>query len=144
RLPIARRLLETTDRAFQVVVSDGWLPALLRTRIIANVAATAMRFEAVRRLAFRSISQIGIRYPASALSRTLPGLPKAAPVAGDRFPWLKLQVRPNGDVEDLYQVLDDTRFNLLDFDHSSVHARLNDRFGDVVRIHRIPQTDHNK
>ena len=39
RIPVAQRLLETTDRAFQLVVSDGWLATLLRTKIIAKVAA---------------------------------------------------------------------------------------------------------
>ena len=43
----------------------------------------------------------------------LPGLPEAAPVAGDRFPWLQLKLRPDGSVEDLYPALDDTRFNLI-------------------------------
>src|SRR5262249_22106728 len=72
RIPVAKRLLETTDRAFQLIVADGWLGALFRTRIIANVAANAMRFERVRNFAFRTISQIGIHYPTSSLSRTLP------------------------------------------------------------------------
>ena len=86
RIPVARRLLETTDRAFQAVVSEGWLPRLLRTTVIARVAATAMKLAPVRRFAFRTISQIGISYPQSALSQTLPGLPKGAPGAGERFP----------------------------------------------------------
>jgi 2-polyprenyl-6-methoxyphenol hydroxylase-like FAD-dependent oxidoreductase len=59
RVPIAQRLLETTDRAFQAVVSNGWLPRLLRTKVIARVAATAMKFEPVRQFAYRTISQIG-------------------------------------------------------------------------------------
>ena len=87
-----RRLLETTDRAFQAVVSDGWLPRLLRTTVIARVAATAMKFAPVRRFAFRTISQIGISYPQSALSQALAGLPKDAPAAGERFPWMRIRL----------------------------------------------------
>ena len=41
---MAKRLLQTTDRAFQMIVSDGWFGSLFRTRIIAKVAAFAMRF----------------------------------------------------------------------------------------------------
>ncbi|HEX6610160.1 MAG TPA: FAD-dependent monooxygenase, partial [Hyphomicrobiaceae bacterium] len=83
RIPVAKRLLETTDRAFQIIVSDGWFGALFRTKIMARVAAIAMRFERVRTLAFRTISQVGISYPKSPLSQTLFGLPKGGPVAGD-------------------------------------------------------------
>src|SRR5262249_56454120 len=52
RIPVAKRLLETTDRAFQIIVSDGWFGSLFRTRILANVAARAMKFEPVRQPGF--------------------------------------------------------------------------------------------
>ncbi len=113
RRPVAERLLRTTDRAFQLVVGEGWFASLFRTRILARVAARAMTLERVRRLAFRTISQIGIRYRNSALSKTLPRLPQGAPVAGERFPWLKLRLSTRSEVEDLFEMLDDTRFNLL-------------------------------
>src|SRR5213595_3884278 len=85
RLPVAERLLNTTDRAFSVVVSESWLARLVRTRLLAKILALAMGVERVRRLAFRTISQIGIRYRGSPLSETLAKVPEAAPRAGDRF-----------------------------------------------------------
>src|SRR5262245_1480001 len=39
RLPVARRLLNTTDRAFRLVVSDSWLAGLLRTKVLARIVA---------------------------------------------------------------------------------------------------------
>ena len=36
RMPVAKRLLSTTDRAFSLIVSDNWLAGLLRTRVLAN------------------------------------------------------------------------------------------------------------
>ena len=113
RIPVARRLLSTTDQAFRLIVSDNWLAGLFRTKLLARVMARAMTFEQVQKLAFRTISQIGIHYRESPLSKTLPGLAAGAPRAGDRFPWLHLSFQANGPVEDLYQRLDDTRFNLL-------------------------------
>jgi len=88
---------------------------LLRSAVLARVGAFAMRFERVRMLAFLTISQTGIAYRGSSLSRTLPGLPAAGPQAGDRFPWLRLKLNPDGLVGDLFQALDDTRFTLLLF-----------------------------
>src|SRR3954453_5695302 len=55
RIPVARRLLNTTDRAFRLVVSENWLAGLLRTRILARIAAFAMTFERTQRLAFRAV-----------------------------------------------------------------------------------------
>ena len=66
---------------------------LLRTTVIARVAATAMKFAPVRRFAFRTISQIGISYPQSPLSQALAGLPKDAPAAGERFPWMRIRLQ---------------------------------------------------
>jgi 2-polyprenyl-6-methoxyphenol hydroxylase-like FAD-dependent oxidoreductase len=140
RIPVAQRLLRTTDRAFQLIVADGWLGTLFRTKIIARVAATAMTFERVRNLAFRTISQIGISYPASSLSQSLPGLPKGAPAAGDRFPWARLRLR--GPAEDLFGKLDDTCFNLLVFGQPAVPAPTG-AFGDLLRIHVIPDDAKN-
>src|SRR5262245_25391262 len=102
RIPVARRLLETTDRAFMLVVSDNPLAGLLRTQILARIGAFAMRREPIQRYAFRVVSQIGIRYARSRLSQQLEGLPEGAPRAGDRFPWLRLRFRPGGPVEDLF------------------------------------------
>ena len=113
RVPVAERLLRTTDQAFSVVVSNRWLAGLFRTKMMPRVMAFAMRFDGVRKLAFRTISQIGIRYPKSPLSRTLAGLPGGGPSAGDRFPWLRVKLAAGGAVEDLFAKLDDTRFNLV-------------------------------
>ena len=90
---MAQRLLETTDRAFQLVVSEGWLAALLRTKSSPASPRPRCGSSRSRRFAFRTISQIGISYPDSALSQALSGLPKGAPEAGDRFPWLRLSGR---------------------------------------------------
>jgi hypothetical protein len=143
RMPVAQRLLSTTDRAFQLVVSDSWLANLFRSRIIAKVAARAMTIPRLRTLAFRTISQIGIRYPQSAISQTIAGLPGGAPVAGDRFPWMQLRLQPRGDIADLFEALDDTCFNLLVFGQQSIPQAILDHFGDLLRLKAIPQDPHN-
>jgi 2-polyprenyl-6-methoxyphenol hydroxylase-like FAD-dependent oxidoreductase/uncharacterized protein YndB with AHSA1/START domain len=139
RLPVAQRLLHTTDRAFMLVVKDTWIASLFRTRILARVAAFAMQHERVRRFAFRTISQLGIRYPESPLSRKLQDLPDGAPQPGDRFPWLRVAMRDGGPVEDLFEKLDDTRFNLLVIGQPEAGAQAN----AMVRTHVIPATDAN-
>jgi 2-polyprenyl-6-methoxyphenol hydroxylase-like FAD-dependent oxidoreductase len=141
RIPVAERLLNTTDRLFRLIVSDTRIAGIFRTRVLANIAAFAMRRERVQRFFFRTISQIGIRYPRSPLSQTVAGLPRGAPVAGDRFPWLRLKIRDDGPVEDLFEKLDDTRFNLLVIGQA-MEGTLG--FGDLVRTSVIPDDPANR
>jgi 2-polyprenyl-6-methoxyphenol hydroxylase-like FAD-dependent oxidoreductase len=142
RMPVARALLNGTDRAFRLVVSDSWLAGLLRTKILARISAFAANRKAVQRMAFRTISQTGIRYPQSFLSKSLDGLPTTAPQAGDRFPWLRLKLVANGPIEDLYQKLSDTHFNLISVGQPVLpEGALG--FGDLLRIYAIPSDPAN-
>jgi hypothetical protein len=143
RIPVAQRLLRTTDRAFMLVVKDTWVAGLFRTQILARIAAFAMRRERIRRLAFRTISQIGIRYRRSHLSQTLEGLPDEAPRAGDRFPWLQLKLRENGPVEDLFEKLDDTQFNLIVIGQPAAEKKAPE-LGHLLHRHVIPADPVNE
>ena len=141
RIPVAVRLLSTTDRMFSLIVSDSRLAGLFRTKIMARMAAFAMGFDSIRKLAFRTISQIGIRYPNSTLSVTQADLPKRAPRAGDRIPWLRLKLTADGPTEDLFGNLDDTRFTLLLFGQTPPDGIAD--LGDLLRIHRVPNDPAN-
>jgi 2-polyprenyl-6-methoxyphenol hydroxylase-like FAD-dependent oxidoreductase len=142
RVPIARRLLNTTDRAFRLVVSDSWLAGLFRTKILARIAAFAMSIQRIQKFAFRVVSQTGIHYRWSALSKTLEGLPSSGPRGGDRFPWLRLKLQKDGLVEDLFQRLDDREFNLIVIGPPSPSEEALG-LGDLARIHAIPDDPIN-
>jgi len=142
RIPVARRLLETTDRAFRIVVSDSAIAGLLRTQVLARIAAFAMRRESIQRYAFGVVSQTGIQYRESPLSEATDRLPEAAPHAGDRFPWLKLKLRADGPVEDLFQSLDDTHFHLLAFGQAAPAGTMAG-LGDLLQVHAVPADSGN-
>jgi hypothetical protein len=137
RIPVAQRLLSTTDQAFSLVVSDNWLAGLFRTRVLVKIMAFAMSFARIQKLAFRTISQTGIHYRTSPLSETLANFPDDAPHAGDRFPWLRLKFLQNGSSEDLFEKLDDTRFNLILIGQPLPPDGL-PGLGDLQLIHTIP------
>ncbi len=142
RMPFAHQLLATTDRAFKFVVSNTWLAGMLRTRVVPRVAALLMSRPQVRRVAFRTISQTGFSYRESPLSRTLPGVSGRAPRAGDRFPWLHLAFQPDGPAEDVFQKLDDTRFNLLAIGQPAP-PRESFGLGDLLLVHAISTNAEN-
>lgn len=142
RMPVARKLLDTTDRAFRLVVSDNPLAGLMRTKVLAGVAAFLMTRKRMRQTAFRVVSQTGITYRRSPLSRTADPMPDAAPRAGDRFPWMTLQLRPDGPDEDLFDALDDLHFHLMLFGQAAPAGLLGE-FGKLVRLHVIPEHPSN-
>lgn len=143
RKQVAERLLETTDRAFRMVVSDTWLAGFMRTRIVARVAAMAMKRPRIQQLAFRTLSQTGIAYPRSPLSQqSNEGHGESTgPAAGDRFPWVHLEFDARGSREDLYKRLDDRGFNLLVIGQV-VPQPLQDRAG-LISTFVLPTTPAN-
>ncbi|HZZ17933.1 MAG TPA: FAD-dependent monooxygenase [Opitutaceae bacterium] len=87
RRAFALRLVATTDKAFTLVTSRGFWARLLRTRIVPLMAPRLFGIPAIRRMMFRTVSQIGISYRKSALS-----LGSAGKIhAGDRLPWVQLK-----------------------------------------------------
>jgi len=141
RRKVAQNLLRSTDRAFALLVSERWYAALFRMRIVANAVALAMRFRSARKLAFRTLSQIGIRYRDSRLSHETGSLPEKGPHAGDRFPWLVLQFERDAPAQDLFERLDDTRFNLLVIGQPSDEAVPADT--DLLQAHVLIDTPAN-
>jgi len=137
RVPVAERLLNTTDRAFSLIVSNSRLAGLMRTAVLARLAAFAMRFDRVRKLAFLTISQTGIQYREGPLSQALSALAAEAPQPGDRFPWMRLKWLTHG-AESLFQHLDDTCFHLLVFGQPSTAFEAG-QFGELLHVHRISE-----
>jgi 2-polyprenyl-6-methoxyphenol hydroxylase-like FAD-dependent oxidoreductase len=138
RVPVARKLLETTDRAFRLVVSDNPLAGLMRTKVLARIAAFVVNRRRMQQTAFRVVSQTGINYRKSALSRTAQPMPERAPQAGDRFPWMTLQLKPDGPDEDLLDALDDLHFHLLVFGQGAPADLIGD-LAELVRLHVVPE-----
>jgi 2-polyprenyl-6-methoxyphenol hydroxylase-like FAD-dependent oxidoreductase len=86
RIAFARRLVATTDRAFTAVTSGTVFARFVRTKAIPALAPGLVRVPAIRRFAFRTVSQIGVNYRDSPLSRGEAGKLHG----GDRLPWVKV------------------------------------------------------
>jgi 2-polyprenyl-6-methoxyphenol hydroxylase-like FAD-dependent oxidoreductase len=83
RIGFARRLVATTDRAFNVATAEGPVADFIRTRLVPTIASSALSIEKVREFMFRTISQITLNYRGGPLSVGHAGEVKA----GDRLPW---------------------------------------------------------
>jgi 2-polyprenyl-6-methoxyphenol hydroxylase-like FAD-dependent oxidoreductase len=92
RIAFARRLVATTDRAFQLVTSDGRLARFVRLRVVPLLLPVLFAIEATRRLMFRTASQTAIEYRRSDLSAGSAGRIRG----GDRLPWIELDASSTG------------------------------------------------
>jgi 2-polyprenyl-6-methoxyphenol hydroxylase-like FAD-dependent oxidoreductase len=68
RLPVAQRLVKTTDRAFTVATLDKWHLKFLRLHIIPPIISRMLSIRSFGRFMFKTVSQIGIEYSKSVLS----------------------------------------------------------------------------
>jgi 2-polyprenyl-6-methoxyphenol hydroxylase-like FAD-dependent oxidoreductase len=110
RLPNAHRLLQTTDRIFQLGASDDWFAVFVRTKIVPYIANFALNLDVVKNTIFPLVSQIGINYRGSSLSDGAALKVKA----GDRMPYF--QVEGNN----IYDLLREPKFHLLVFTDGSI------------------------
>lgn len=106
RLPNAQRLLRTTDRIFELGSSDEWFTSFVRTHIFPHVLGLALSFDAVKKMIFPLVSQIGISYRESSLSSDHADFKVKA---GDRMPWFEV------DGCSVYNLLREPKFHLLLF-----------------------------
>jgi FAD binding domain len=84
RSAFARRLVDTTDRAFTAVTSSSWTARFVRLRLVPLLLPLMFRTAAARRLLFRTVSQISVNYRGCRLSEGCAGTVHG----GDRLPWV--------------------------------------------------------
>jgi 2-polyprenyl-6-methoxyphenol hydroxylase-like FAD-dependent oxidoreductase len=132
RLPNARRLLQTTDRMFNLAAGTDWLVNLIRTTIFPPLAKFILSIDAVKKRFFPLISQIGISYRDSSLSRHA-GDDDFEVKAGDRLPYFLIEGHS------VYDKLRGAKFHLLTFvadqgepGNSDVSAELDGRYANLV------------
>ena len=136
RLPNARHLLRSTDRMFNLVASRGWLLSFMRTTVVPPLAKYILASKAIKKRFFPFISQIGISYRDSALSKH-GGDGEFTVKAGDRMPYFL------ADGASIYDKLRAPRFHLIIFpdgadnDQTSIKD-IQSKYGDFLDCQVIP------
>ncbi|MCU1263968.1 MAG: Pentachlorophenol monooxygenase [Acidobacteria bacterium] len=137
RLPNAKRLLQTTDRMFNLAAGTDWLLNVIRTTVFPPMAKFILSFDAIKKRFFPLISQIGITYRGSSLSEH-DGDEDFAVKAGDRMPYFLL------DGKSVYDRLREPKFHLLTFSDSERDYQPQTEIVAAVPIdsHVIPLSPH--
>jgi 2-polyprenyl-6-methoxyphenol hydroxylase-like FAD-dependent oxidoreductase len=101
RIPIAKQLVKTTDRAFNLMMSDGFFAGLIKKYVMARALKFMWGNTRLRGGFFRMVSQTGIHYHESKLSLHLSSATKV--IAGDRLPYLKVYDEKKQTETDLHE-----------------------------------------
>lgn len=137
RLENAKRLLRTTDEAFEFGTGEEWYYRFFREKIMPNLAQFLLQFKTAKQFIFPLISQIGISYDKSVLSRQNPNeIFKVK--AGNRFPYFAIE-----GGESIYNFLSNAKCHLIMFndgssDLTSVASEITAKYGAFVDVKIIP------
>jgi 2-polyprenyl-6-methoxyphenol hydroxylase-like FAD-dependent oxidoreductase len=128
RITFARRLVQTTDRAFSMVTSPSWVARLIRLEIFPQLLAVLLKTRVMRRFMFRTVSQTGVSYRGSPMSEGRAG----AVHGGGRLPWATL----GGDTDN-FAPLDSMRWQVHVYGkpRSEIESLCRDR---GVTLHAFP------
>jgi 2-polyprenyl-6-methoxyphenol hydroxylase-like FAD-dependent oxidoreductase len=137
RVEVAKRLLETTDRMFDLLVNPAWLLSFTRRYIFPRVANLLVGLDSVNQFIFPLISQTGITYRDRSLS--IDTGEEFAVKAGDRMPYLTI------DGEGVYDWIHAPAFHLLSFTHDvealeETRESIEQELPNTVDYHIFPLT----
>jgi 2-polyprenyl-6-methoxyphenol hydroxylase-like FAD-dependent oxidoreductase len=85
RRPVGEYVLQFTDRAFSMATSRRRGARLVRARVAPRLLPLALRLQYGRAIAFRTVSQLGVRYRSSPAVQSDGGPRQRSPRPGDRL-----------------------------------------------------------
>jgi 2-polyprenyl-6-methoxyphenol hydroxylase-like FAD-dependent oxidoreductase len=147
RLPVAQRLVRTTDRVFNLTLSQNRLLRFWIMYLAPKALALVLREKHLARLAFTTIAQIGIHYRQNRLAQhaSRGAFPRQAPRPGDRLPYVEF-AEEGGNIVNIQDCVKGAAFHLLLFPGTSVTPRVPalaavaETFASTIRVQTIPLT----
>jgi 2-polyprenyl-6-methoxyphenol hydroxylase-like FAD-dependent oxidoreductase len=145
RITIAKNLVRSTDRVFNVVTSESRFMRVFKLYVIPVVLKLAapvfQKLKFVQQLAFKMVSEIGINYRNHSLSHnaTLGTFPKNAPKPGDRLPFIQFE-DAKGNKTNIQEMVEGEFFSFLIFsgDLPKEIISIVEPFKDFFSFHIIP------
>jgi 2-polyprenyl-6-methoxyphenol hydroxylase-like FAD-dependent oxidoreductase len=113
RMPVAKELLNTTDRVFNLISSRSWASGLLKRYVVPNALKFIWKSEKMRKYFFRQVSQTGINYRDSKLNLQLGQFTNIK--AGDRLPYFEIYDEKKKEKTDIHTWCSKPGFTLITF-----------------------------
>ena len=151
RLPVAKNTARTTDHIFNMLTSEAFFNKIFRRYffpfIIKTMFPVVEKENPISRYLFKSISQTGIHYRESVLSRkpSISFLPAQTLRPGDRLPFIMFN--ENDSEVNIQEKVKATFFHLFIFSGnlpSESHIKLLERYRNTLTFEVILKTELNK
>jgi 2-polyprenyl-6-methoxyphenol hydroxylase-like FAD-dependent oxidoreductase len=151
RLPVAKNTAQTTDHIFNLLASETVFNKTFRRYffpfIIKTLSPVIERENLISRYLFKSVSQTGIHYRESILSRkpSINFLPSQSLRPGDRLPFIRFNEK--GNEVNFQEKVKATVFHLFIFSRnlpSEYHIKKLERYRNALTFEIILQTEFNK
>ncbi len=148
RMPVAKNLLNTTDRVFNIIMSGSWLTMLFKQWVMPGVLKLVWGNKKLRGIFFRTVSQIGIGYRDSAISLHISQAEKVK--AGDRLPYLKVFDEKKQEETDLHQWCSKPGFTLIvlgklaETDLFALAKWITQKYPGMLNFFYLPQSKANQ
>ncbi len=117
---IAKLLVQSTDRAFSIVISPSPWGKFFKFHILPFMAPILMRLTAFKTMMFKFVSQIAVKYPKSSLSCGRSGKLRA----GTRFPYFHC-LADDGTSSESFDFFKETGIYLITYNIPDVELKLN-------------------
>lgn len=148
RMPVAKDLLNTTDKIFKIILSQNWLTNLFKKWVLPKLLKFVWSKAALREFFFRKVSQISISYRDSRINLHLSHTTKIK--AGDRLPYLKVFDEKKQQETDLHEWCSKPGFtfivlgNLQDLDLFTLAKWLTQNYPATINFFYLPPSAKNK
>ncbi|MGN8068302.1 FAD-dependent monooxygenase [Mucilaginibacter sp. 22184] len=111
RMPVAKDLLNTTDRVFKLILSRNWFVGLLKKWALPAILKNVWGKPVLRDSFFKRLSQTGINYRESQINLHLSH--DSLVKAGDRLPYLKVFDEKKQQETDLHEWCSKPGFTMI-------------------------------
>ncbi len=147
RIPVARKLLATTDRAFNIGLSESWIMDKIKKYILPVVLRFLWEKQKPRNAFFKQLSQTGISYRDSKINLHLAKSEQIR--AGDRIPFIEIYDEKKKEETDLHAWCSKPGFTLIilgKFDDMllfNIAKWISTRYPGIVNFFYLPPSGKN-
>jgi len=148
RMPVAKTLLNTTDRIFTIIMSGKWYTQLFKKWLMPGLLKFVWSNESIREALFTRVSQIGISYRDSNLSLHVSNSGRIK--AGDRLPYLKVFDEKKQEETDLHEWCSKPGFTLIvlgklsEPDLFSLAKWITQNYSAMLNFYYLPRSAKNQ
>jgi 2-polyprenyl-6-methoxyphenol hydroxylase-like FAD-dependent oxidoreductase len=148
RMPVAKELLKTTDRAFSFILSNTFWTRILKKWVLPTALKKLWGSQKLRQAFFIQVSQTGIAYRESKINLHLSQATKIK--AGDRLPYLKVFDEKKHEETNLHQWCKKPGFTFIALGHLSEEelfrlARwITQNYTGILNFFYLPPSNKNR